>query len=390
MYKTIQHKIPAGLRRILLRIELVRRIWTIVNTLILNVWVITGQEILSKQKLAIIYIGSEEHKNFMTKLAFGNSYKENYIGITCLWRIFKTVKTQGHFCSLMVAQVPKSSVILFGKKKCFYIPLWVQGEVDISVDISCLINNRSLKSDLRRIKRNKLDFEFTHELSQFHNFYYNMYLPYITKAHGNTAVILKYDFMKREFRKCDLLLIKKEKEYIAGVLIAYTKNGARLWSLGVKDGNSDYIKDGAVGAILYFSVLHLKEKGYKRLNLGGSRAFLKDGVLWYKKKWSQKIVGSHQTGFLIKPLSMTVGIKGFFLNNPFIFVHKNRFNSAIFAKAGRLFSKEDFQKFYKDYYLTGISKLFIYQFEQGHSRSREAVPPELSDKITICSAESLF
>ncbi|MHC4806120.1 MAG: hypothetical protein ACYTBX_07630, partial [Planctomycetota bacterium] len=336
------------------------------------------------------YIGSETHKNFLAKLAFGNSYKEDYIGKTWLWRIFKTVKTRAHACSLMVAEAPKSSLVLFGKKKCFYIPLWVTGEVDISADVSSLIRNESLKSDLRRIKRNKLHFELTNEPAQFDNFYYNMYLPHITKVHGNKAVIIKYDFMKREFRNCDLLLIKKEKEYIAGVLLAYTKNGARLWSLGVKDGNSDYIKDGAIGAIYYFSVLHLKEKGYKKVNFGASRAFLKDGVLWYKKKWDQNIVGTHKIGFLIKPLSKTVAVKGFFLNNPFIYAHNNRFNSAVFVEAAQSFSEKDFQRFYKDYYLNGVSKLFIYRFEQGHSRSREIVPPEFSDGITICSVESLF
>ena len=390
MYKKIHHIIPAGFRRILSRVKLIRRIWRTINIFLLNVWVITGEEILSKQKLSIIYIGSEIHKSFLAKLAFGGSCKEDYVGKTWLWKILKVVKAKRHVCSLMVAEVPKSSLVLFGKKKCFYVPFWVQGEVDISVDISSLIKNESLKSDLRRIRRNKLHFELTNDLSQFHNFYYNMYLPYLTKAHGNRAIIMKYYFVKRQFRKCDLLLIKKEKEYIAGVLLAYSKNGARLWSLGVKDSNPDYIKDGAIGALLYFSVLHLKEKSYKRMHLGGSRAFLKDGVLRYKKKWDQKIVSTSKMGFLIKPLSKTAGIKGFFLNNPFIYVHKDRCNSAIFAEAGQSFSKEDFQKFCKDYYLTGISKLFIYRFEQGHSRSCEIVPPEFSDRITVCSAESLF
>ncbi len=173
-------------------------------------------------------------------------------------------------------------------------------------------------------------------------------------------------------------------------MVAYTKNEARVWSLGVKDSNSDYIKDGAIGAIYYFSLLHLKEKGYKKVNFGASRAFLKDGVLWYKKKWGQIIVCTHGIDFLIKPLSKTAAVKGFFLNNPFIYVHKNRLNSAVFVEAAQSFSEKDFQKFYKDYYLNGISKLFIYRFEQGHSRSREIVPPEFSDRITICSAESLF
>ena len=385
------HKIPAGVRRILLRVELIRRIWEILNILILNVWVITGKEILSKQKLTIIYIGSEKHKNFLTKLAFDNSYKEDYIGKTWLWRIFKTVKARGHACSLMVAEAPKSSLVLFGKKKCFYVPFWVTGEVDISADISSLIRNkRSLKSDLGRIKKNNLHFELTNEPAQFDNFYHNIYLPYITKRFGNRAVIVTYDFMKREFRNCDLLLVKKEKEYISGILLAYTKNGARLWSLGVKDGNSDYIKDGAIGAIFYFSILHLKEKGYKKVDFGGSRAFLKDGVLWSKKKRGQKIVGTHKIGFLIKPLSKTPAVEGFFLNNPFIYVHENRFNGAIFAEAGRSFSKEDFQRFYKDYYLNGMSKLFIYRFGESGSRTQEIVPPEFSDRVTIRSAETLF
>jgi hypothetical protein len=392
MYKMIHHRIPAGFHRILVRVQLRRRIRDIVNILILNVWVITGEEILSKQKLNIIYIGSEKNKNFLAKLAFGNSYKEDHIGKTWLWRIFKTVKARGHACSLMVAEVPKSSLVLFGKKKCFYIPFWVRGELNTSVDTSPLIKNESLKSDLRRIRRNKLHFELTDELSQFHNFYYNMYLPHTTKAHSDRALIVKYDFMKRFFRDCDLLLIKKDTEYIAGVLIAYgyRRNRARLWSLGVKDGNSDHIKDGAIGGIYYFSLLHLKEKGYKRVSVGASRAFLKDGVLRYKKKWGQKIVSTHKTGFLIKPLSKTAAVEGFFLNNPFIYVNKNRRNGAIFAEAGRSFSKEDFQKFYKDYCLNGMSKLFIYRFEESSGRTQEIVPSEFDDRITICSAESLF
>jgi len=286
--------------------------------------------------------------------------------------------------------MPKAFRILFKKRKCFYVPCWIYGEIDISVDDSSLIKSKSLKSDLRKIRKNKLHFELTNELSQFHNFYYNMYLPYITKCHGNRAVIVIYDSMEKEFKNCDLLFVKKGKEYIAGALIAYTKNRAHLRFLGVKEGNSDYVKEGAIGALYYFPVHYLKEKGYKRLRLGGTRAFLKDGVLWYKKKWGLQIIDTHQMGFLIKPLSKTVGAKGFFLNNPFIYMDKTRVNGAIFVESNQSFSKEDFRKMYKSYYLPGISKLFIYRFGKGDSKIREVVPSEFSDKMTICSAESLF
>ena len=64
------------------------------------------------------------------------------------------------------------------------------------------------------------------------------------------------------------------------------------------------------------------------------------------------------------------------------------FNAAIFVETDQSFSKTDFEKVYKDYYLPGISKLSIYRF--GDCRMREIVPSEFSDRMTICSAESLF
>jgi len=292
----------------------------------------------------------------------------------------------------MVAEAPKSSLVLFGKKKCFYIPFWLQGEVDISADISSPIKSDSLQTDLRRIRKNKLHFEVTNQASQFHEFYYNMYLSFITKRHGKTAVLMRYDDMMQRLKAgtCELLLISKENKHVAGQLLVYGEKVPRLWSVGVKDGNLSYLKDGVVAATIYFSVQYLKEKGYKKMNIGASRAFLKDGVLWYKKKWDRNIVGTPKMGFLIKPLSKTTAVKGFFLNNPFIYVHENRLNGAIFAEAAQPFSKEDFQKFYKDYYLNGMSKLFIYRFGESSSRTQEIVPPEFSDRVAICSAESLF
>ena len=157
------------------------------------------------------------------------------------------------------------------------------------------------------------------------------------------------------------LLIKKEKVYIAGILLVIRKNSARLWSLGIKDGSIDYIKDGAMGALFYFAVRYLQERGYERMNFGSSRAFLKDGVLKYKKKWNQKIIGTSRTGFLMKPISKTAGLEGFLLNNPFVFADKNGLSGAIFVETDEPLSEKESRKIYKDYHLAGISNLFIYR-----------------------------
>ena len=236
----------------------------------------------------------------------------------------------------------------------------MDGEVDAFSPIKC----DSLQTDLRRIKKNKLSFEVTNELNQFHNFYYNMHLPYITEAFGNRAVIFSYDFMKREFGKHglynDLFLIKKEEEYIAGMLMVYSKKGIYLHPLGVKDGNFDYVKDGAIGALFYFPLMYSKAKGYKKVNFGLTRAFLKDGVFQLKKKRGMQIVGISNKGFALKPLSMSAAVKGFFLNNPFLYMDEMGFNGAVFIDNDQSLSEGNFERIYKDYYLSGMCKLFIY------------------------------
>lgn len=391
--KRVYDKTPNCLRRILWPVRLIYRFF---NILRLDLWTIMGDEISSGKKLVIFYAGRELDKNFLVRLAFDGTFEENYIGKKWLWQIPHIVKEGEHGCSLIVVEVPNSLRILSRKMKCLYIPSWVNGETDISVDNPSLFKHRntSLKSDLTKIRRNKLQFEVTNDLYQLHNFFYNMYVPYITKVHSSRSKIMSYDYVKREFRKGglfnDLLLIKEHEEYIAGVLLHYKKNRAKLSTLGVKEGNLDYVKDGAIGALFYFSVQYLAEKGATRIDFGGSRPFLKDGVLRYKRKWNQKISDKKEIGFLIKMVSKTEAVKGFFLNNPFIFEDKTGLNGAVFVESDQSLSKGDFVRIYKDYYLNGLSKLVIYQFGQTIGEIKDIILPELSNKITVRSAESIF
>ncbi|MGB2866553.1 MAG: hypothetical protein WBC05_24695 [Sedimentisphaerales bacterium] len=386
MGERFYHKILPCFRWIL---SPLRRICTLFNILRPDVWIITGNEISSGHSLTMIFAGRETDKNFLNNLAFGSSCRQNYVGRRWLWRISETVQESGHDCDLMIAEVPRFYRTLLGKKKSIYVPCWISGEIDISSHIK----KDSVKTDIRSIRKNRLHFEVTNEPSQLHNFYYNMYVPYITKVHGNRSVIMSYDYVKREFKKRGwhnvLLLIKKEEEYIAGISLLCRKNRAKLWSLGVKNGNSDYVRESVPGALYYFSICYLKAKGFTEINCGRSRPFLKDGVLEFKKKRGGRIVYTSKMGFLIKPLSKTGGIKGFFLNNPLIYEDKTGLNGAIFVASDQSLSRSDFARIYKDHYLRGLSKLAVYRFGEA-DKILDIVPPEFSDRITMCSVESIF
>lgn len=348
-----------------------------------TVWIISGNN-PSKTPLTIIFAGEDQNKNYIARLAFDDSYSEKFIGRTWKWNLTRIVNKRAQDCSLMVFEVDEAFPGIFDSKKTFFIPRWIGQETDISPDNSWLIKYKN------QVNKYNLQYEVTNERYQFDKFYNDMYLPYITKAHGNNAVVASYYEKEKCFKNGDLLFIKKDKEFIGGELIVYEKNGPRLAGLGVKDGNTDYLKVGVMVAIYYFAIKYLKQKGYKKLHFGSARAFLNDGALRYKKRWRLQIVKDKDIGFLVKPLSMTVGVKDFFLRNPFIYLDQGKFYGAIFMENDQLHSKEDLEKVYKDHYQKGLSKLNIFLFGDNEKDIRKIIPSELSERISIYSAESIF
>jgi hypothetical protein len=381
--KEFVYKTPSFFRPLIFPVRL---IFSFIYHLRVDEWILTGEESSSRQQLAIMYSGTKEKKNYFANLAFNNLNLENHVGRRWLWQVATKSERIRSGCSLIINEVPARFRNLFKKKECFYIPEWLICGVDIPDNIhslvdykSCqsdiLVDNKSIKSDLRRINNNKLCFEVAEKFSQYQDFYYNMFVPYITKIHGNMALIPSYEWMKTEFKHSDLLLIKKDGKQIAGVLLNYWKKRARLWAIGIKDGDLNYLKQGVTGASYYFSFCHLRKKGYKTVSLGGSRAFLKDGVLRYKKKWGAKIIIATKSGYLLNIMSMTEGVKGFLTNNPFVYIDKIGLIGAIFLNNDQLLRENNVETTYKGYSYEGISKWIIYRFtEDNHLIKHTSIP----------------
>ena len=351
-----------GLFAILVYYQLI--LW-IIHKLRLKIWVVHGKEFDNQIPMSILYatrgITNEEtiNKNYILELMFGKCHQESYLGNVWLWNIRKVIKEKGRKCTFCVLQMDESLVKFLRQKSLFYIPNWVVGVVNIEGDPK-LKKDSSLKSDLRRIRKQKLQFEVTQNPKKFDDFYYNMYLPHITKSHGSSALILSYDVMKTAYDQWELLIVKKDEMPIAGIIIAYGHMPC-LREMGVRDSNPQYIKDGAVGALFYYSTLYLKRKQFTNVHFGWSRAFLVDGVLQYKKKWSLQIIGASTYGYALKIINYNSAAKYFLQENPFIFKNRDLFKAAIFMKNDVAFlSIEELNKIKKQCYLEGLSCLNIY------------------------------
>jgi hypothetical protein len=197
--------------------------------------------------------------------------------------------------------------------------------------------------------------------------------------------------MKDVFRYSDLLLVKKKEEYIGGMIIEYENKCPTLFSLGVRDGNPDYLKDGTVAALYYFSSLYLEEKGFLKMKSGYSRAFLNDGVLRLKRKWGQRILHSEPSGFALKVLSDTSATKSFLCNNPFIFQNNEHLCGAVFIDKDGPLLPEDYKQINKKYFNQGLSKLFLYEFKLNDlAKTDDITPSEIPGSISLCSASDIL
>jgi hypothetical protein len=343
----------------------------------------------SGENFTICYAGDKRYKNYLAGLVFGDQYDEIYCGKNWLHNVLRIANQNTQDYSMMVLQVNERLQKLIKRKKDFYIPFWVRGEIDIPLNVS----SKTVKSDVRKIRKNNLKFEVTTEKSQFHRFYHDMYLPYMTHRHGNKNVANSYNELMRYWKSgtCELLLIKKENESISGNIIVFEENGPRLFISGIKDGNLSYLKCGAGAANYYFASSYLAKHGHRSLNLGGSRAFLKDGVLQFKRKLGLRLTSKSERGFLVKPLSPSTGLKKFFLRNPFIYTYQGRLCAAIFVEEDEVCScDKSLEGLCRSFYLNGLSKLNIYPLKVNGTNSKTGVPPPFSDKITILPAEHIF
>ncbi len=313
--------------------EIFYRICSLKKILAFNAWSIKSKYDSGKN-IKILFLGDETDKNYFCNFVFNGNYNEVYHGKIRIWGLFFFLRRFKKDHDLLIIQTMEKICNLFKSKNNFVIPEWVGCEIDLCCDIKTRsISKRTFKSNIKKIKKNNLEYIITKDPLYFHFFYNNMYLPYISKRHSNSAVIKSFDEMKRSFENGELLLIKDGQKIIAGVILDYkVMNGIpRTMQLGVLGGDSFYVKRGALIAIYYYTIEYLKKQNFKKFNVGWSRPFFNDGVLNHKLRWGAKVVCETSNAFLFCLLSNRKCLKTFLLNNPFFCKDKNRITLEVFS-----------------------------------------------------------
>lgn len=353
-----------------------------------KVWCLDGRERLTKENLSIIFVGKNRSKNFLKYLAFETPPKETDCGHIWLWNLLNLNSKKYADYPIVMIELRRPVFRILRKSYGFYIPDWLAGEFDFSTTKNQIKKNKGVKNDVRIIRKYGLTYEISKDPQTFHYYYHHMYLPYIKNKYGEAAAMMGYDKLMKNPNRSELLLIKMNDEYVAAENHLYKGNHVKVWSLGVKDGNLDLLRYGVIGALYYFRYKHLHKKGFKRIDAGLTRAFIKDGALRYKKKWGMEVINTKAGGFWLWLRKPSCGVKSFLKNNPFIFEQKGELHRAVFLKDIKELNEDRLAELNHRHRVPGTSALHLFLFD---STQKDISTFDIQgETIHISSAQNLF
>lgn len=339
-------------------------------------WTLHGAGRAADLPLHLGYAGQLESKNYLAHLAFRGAPHEQDHGMRWTHRVLHGRAPHLANADLHIVDVARSVYRQFRRteesipeQRLFCLPCWVQGEMALS-ETAVAPDAETVRSDIRLIKRNALEYRVVREPALFDWFYRSMYLPYMATTYPGRAFLMSYDDMREQQPRSELLLIRKNGTDVAGQILVRGGGGeAHAWSLGVLSGDQSLVKAGVLAALYYFAPRYLASQGYRALDVGLSRPFLNDGVLQYKRKWGQHIVAGHANLFVLKFARGSAAANAFLRSNPFIHLSRGWLHGAVFLAAHEVDDARVIDRLQKRYAMPGISSLrFFAPDERGDMR----------------------
>ena len=148
-------------------------------------WRIEGTELNSGQALSLLCAVNRPDRNYIARLIFGSEYSEKRLGEAFLWDMNKYIKESDQACAMLLIKTEYWQERLLNRANWFIIPRWIEGRIELPLSV----NNKSFKSDLRRIRKHNLGYKITCNPDSFDTFYNQMHIPYIKKAHECSSYV---------------------------------------------------------------------------------------------------------------------------------------------------------------------------------------------------------
>jgi hypothetical protein len=311
-YVAIKHRVLTGLR-----------------SLRFSAFEMVGDAGASGGQLRVLFAGSESFRHYLKELAFDGIVEERHLGRTTPWQLHGDGRHSGY--DLLISRSHRALADMNFFRGSYFVPEWLSGKADLEAQWRRADTSKSRKRDLRQLDKHRLRYRVTTDPTDLGFFFEQMYVPHIRRAHGPAALLMGYDQMMSRTRRGEgeLVLISRDGQPVAGSFIVYDAGKPRLFSEGVLHSNKDYLRMGAGTALYLYSFDHLRRRGFRWVNMGRSRAFLSDGVLYFKERFGVELTEPSDSGVFVQVLRLSPATRAFLDKNPFVHVRGRRLRGCV-------------------------------------------------------------
>jgi hypothetical protein len=198
-----------------------------------GVWILTGQELRSGQSISLAYSGEEPLMHYWARMMFCSGFKVSYAGKRWVRKKDWVISAGPSKADMSVECVSLQKVKSGQGRPGFLIPVLLRGDMDFSlIDFT----NKILKGYIRRVRKNAFSFEVVAGRDLIERFYKDMYVPFARGQYGEECFLTSYEDFLRDDDNKRLLLIKKDGECVAGVLLYLNGRHVEVMELAVKPG----------------------------------------------------------------------------------------------------------------------------------------------------------
>jgi hypothetical protein len=292
-------------------------------------YLISGFTSQNNTPITIAYLGNDQKKCIQWSSLIMVSTHKIMLGEFHFSGLKQFLNKHHPECSLLLAEQGLPGVIEKIGGSGFSLPYFMQSFINISVPVQTLSSNSKsgFANAARLVRKYNLTYELVNSTESQHDFYYNMYLPYLLNRHGEIFQEVAFHNVFSKDIPFEIIQVKSNKDVLSGGVFRI-KNGKAYFSfLGVKEGRFENVKKGALSAAYYFLCDILHQRGFDKLYLGGSPPFIKHPITKYKSHMLARIDHDYtykdEELIFMALLRNTDGVRDFLSNSPFVSVDKS-------------------------------------------------------------------
>lgn len=238
----------------------------------------------------LLVAGEEPWVNYLPRRFFSRLPERERVSFMHVWSLPGLLKRLRPYADMTIVRIDALSGRTWFDSGYLSVPEWIGARMALGEEaLSRTMKGKSVRDDLRRVRKSNLRYSVSHGDEDFDFFYSSMYAPYTRARFGDLTGTAPANYLRHAFRRGGVLFAEQDRARLAGLVYSRRGEVFRLVLVGTRKGKMGPVKMGALAALYVFAIQHARSMGCTVLDLGGSRPVLQDGVLRFKAKWRPRL-----------------------------------------------------------------------------------------------------